>query len=536
MAALAAGGIFVVSCTKTEDVTFSLALPDDVRDSVLWLEVAAHRVQDCPSLTQMSGGLNRTAAVGRVAFERGKPAPRMKLEPGRYAFSATARNTVCEVLATGCTAVDVPGTDEIAINLRTSATRGGKCAAGAACVNAECIPAESDFQGGACTLEVVGGGPLSALSSDGVTATRPSITALSDGFLIGYGQTASGTYRVTLQKASFEGSPVPANESSPLPFLHYVPEPACPGDGESGGVGVAFQSPAATRGWLVIPHGTGCENEFAVTPIDAFGKKIAGESKGTRRARQTYSLTNHAFALGGYFARVIDGQAQLSTIDDNGEVAGSIVPVGKGGPHALAWVAASSEAVAVLTQLSAATGGDGGGDEAPELVLQATTLPPKPLTDLPSLRGHFASLAIESKRAVVVHTGTATDPVHYALFDIDPPNPQHAGPVEGITKQGTALSADVTTFEGRMYVAAVLSTGISVVAYEGFGLTPKLLKARALEHDSRVEQFMGGVFDQLRDGYVSIAAARGRVGVVWITGQRVSAGEVLGGWAVLACP
>jgi DNA-binding CsgD family transcriptional regulator len=65
----------------------------------------------------MNAGLNRTTAVGRVAFERGKPAPSMKLDTGRYAFSATARNTVCEVLATGCTAVDVPSTDEVAIGL-----------------------------------------------------------------------------------------------------------------------------------------------------------------------------------------------------------------------------------------------------------------------------------------------------------------------------------------------------------------------------------------------------------------------------------
>jgi len=84
----------------------------------------------------------------------------------------------------------------------------------------------------------------------------------------------------------------------------------------------------------------------------------------------------------------------------------------------------------------------------------------------------------------------------------------------------------------------MLSNGISVIAFDGFSGTPKPIKQKALGRDFRVKNFMGGIFDELRDGYVGIAAIgppTPRVGVVWMTGSRIAAGEELGGWAVLAC-
>jgi hypothetical protein len=514
-------------------------LPDEVRASVAWFEVGVYPSGQCPSIAQLSGGLPRGGLVGRVAFASGAASPHMKLDKGSYAFAAAARNTQCETLAAGCTSIEVPGKSEIAIELKSSPSKGGRCPAGSSCRHAECLVSPTDTSGDACSLEVLGAGPLDAFAGEPLGVVRPAIAAVSDGFVIAFAQYGGpDSSKVVTLKVGPDGSPVAAAGIS-LPYYRYDAGAACASDAETGGLGLSFPSLDALEGLLVVPRSPACtKTTLEVWRVAPNAQRIS-EGPFEDAVQTSQVLSNHALALGGYFARVLDDRAVLSTLGPEGIVAGSTVDVGGAPPHALTWVAASSEGIGVITQTKGAPAPapDAGdtGDE-PELRLEVATLQPQsafsPVT--PSLRGRFASIAIDRRRLAIVSSGPLSAPIQYSLLDIGDTTLRTAS-VETLVSTGTALGADVAVSNDRMFIGAVLSTGISVAAFDAFSSTPKLHKQVALEKSSRVKPFLGGVFDQLRDGYISLAAANGRIGVAWITGQRIDLGEELGGWAVLAC-
>lgn len=551
-AALVAIAAFVPSCTRTKDVTFVLKLPPDVKDQVAWLEVGVYAAPTCPSITQLSGGLPRGALVGRVGFANGSPAPTFRLDKGTYSFAATARNTQCEVLGAGCTAIDVPGSSEITIDLKAPATKGGKCSPGSACNNAECVEAPtSDGLGVGCTLEVVGAGPLEALSTDGSNVSRPAIQAVTDGFIIAYSQIDGTTYRVTTMKVGVDGGPVRADENTSLPFNRYTIPGACGDDAKTEGLGLEFEQVTSGNGLLVVPRSPKCTSAameiFTIAP-NAHLNTTQPASPVFNGSADTHIMSNHPISAGGYLTSVINDQALLNVATSAGFGDREAVKVGGTPPHQRSWVAATKDALAVLTQAKGSSTPDpppdddgGGGGTGPaagdtsEMRLEVASLKDgqSQLQMAPLLHGRFGSLAMQGARVVVVTSGSLQAPVdaHFlnvgdqAFQDLSLPSDE----------QGDTLAADVTVAGDRLYIATVQSLGVTVLAYDKFSSTPTLLKSKPLSRDFRVKQFMGGIFDTLRDGYVAVAANGARVGVVWMTGGRVQAGEEVGGWAVLAC-
>lgn len=538
--ALAAGLLSLVpSCTRSQSVTFVLKLPPEVRDQVEWLEIGAYDAATCPSITQLGGGLPRGTLIQRVGFKNGDAAPTFRVAKGSYAFAATARNTQCEVLGAGCTAIDVPGSNEITIGLKASPVKGGKCSAGSACNNAECVAAPtSDGLGVGCTLEVVGAGPLESLSSDASNLSLPAISAVSDGFVIGYSQLDGTSYRVTTLKVGVDGGPVRADETTSLPFNRYTIPGACPNDSDTRGLGLHFDSPTAGNGLLIVPRSPKC----SAASMAIFNMLPNGHLAGTQPASpgfqggaETLVMTNQPISSLGYLVYVVNDQAQLQTVTSQG-FSGTGVPVGGPPPHERAWVAATRNVVAVLTKAkgTSTTLDDGGtaSSDAPEMRLEVAT-PGTQFASMPPKNGNFGSIAAQDGRVVFLTSGSLQAPVDAHLFNLG--DQGYLDVPISLTEKGDTLAADVAISGNRMYVAVVQSLGVSVVVYDNFATQPKELKQRALSHDFRVKQFMGGTFDLLRDGAVAIAANGARVGIVWMTGQRVQAGEEIGGWAVLAC-
>ena len=529
------------SCTRTQDITFVLRVPVESKAAATWVEIAAYDSPACPSITQLSGGLPRGGVVQRLGFANGSPAPTFRLHKGTYAFSATVRNDQCEVLAAGCTDIAVPGGSEITINLKESAIKGGKCAGGSACLNAECVPAlGGNGTGTGCTLEVMGAGPLEALNADGSNVSRPGITAVNDGFVIAYSQIDGTKYRVTTMKIGYDGGPVRADDTTSLPYNRYEIPGACEDDAKTEGLGLLFNRPNEVTGLLVVPRSPKCTRASTAMSIFKVGQDahLANEppaSPSFQAGADSHVMSNRPLGVGGYVTSVVNGQAQLQTFNGTAFTAAGRL-VGGAPPHARSWVAGSQKAVAVLTQ-TAGEGGPllddgGGGGDAPELRLEVA-YPPAPLSPAPLLHGRFASMAMQDQRVVVVSSGSLQAPVEMHLLNIGEQAflNQSVPPDE----QGDTLAADVAIAGNRLFIASMQAYGVSVLAFDDFAGTPKLLKAKPLGRDFRVKQFMGGIFDTLRDGFIAIAANQPYVGVVWMTGRRVAAGEEVGGWAVLAC-
>ncbi len=538
------------SCTKTDDVTFLLRLPGEVRDATAWLEVGAYEAGACPSIGQLSGGLPRGGLLRRVGFASGSAAPAFKVDKGTYAFAATARNTQCEVLASGCTAIEVPGSSEITINLKPSTVKGGKCPPGSACRDAECVQsATSDATGVGCNLEVVGAGPLEALSTSGADVLRPAIAAVTDGFVIAYSQIDGEKYRLTTLKVGNDGGPVRANEAVALPFNRYSISPTCPDDRDTKGIGLQFDRPDSRSGLAVVPHwpcSTKAMTIFTVVP-DA---KLTQGTQPTfdQDGLESHVMSNRPISAGGYLTHTLNKQSYIRTVTAGGPGPEPARIIGPTAPpeHLQSWVAASAQMVAVLVQTAGGSAAEpppgdtdadvpSAGSESKLYVQVADLTATRQFGDpieIPG-RGTFGSIAVQERRAVIVSTGEADQPVNVNLLNLGDSQPTTVA--VGVKDQGSPLAADVAVSGDRLYVAAMLSKGVSVVAMDGFSNSPKEVKQKALARDFRVKQFMGGIYEELREGYLAIAANGPRVGVVWMTGERINAGEEVGGWAVLAC-
>ncbi len=529
------------SCSKTSDVSFVLHLAADAKESTQWLELGVYASGTCPTVGQLSGGVPRGGLLRRVGFENGQAPPTFAFARGQYSFAATARNSQCEVVAAGCTAIELPGAQEVTVDLKAVTTKGGRCTVGSACRDAECVPAPMVAMEG-CALEVVGAGPLDAMVQTGVTVSRPAIAAVNDGFVIAYNQFSGDRYRITTMKVGLQGSPVEANETTASPFNGYDFPGACADDAKTEGLGLSFDAPTSPTGLLIAPRWPSCTGSASLLSIfptlpDAHFQSGEAKTPLVNTLTKGHVLSNRSLSAGGYFTSVIDEQAYLQVLSAAGP-SSSTQPVGGPPPHARSWIAATSEALAVLVQSAGdeSAAADGGvAPTGPELRLELArrdNVQALTMQDA-KLPGRFGALAMKGARVVVLSSGGLEAPVDYNLLNVGDTAFKTGSLVVGDT--GQALAADVAVSGDRMIIASMSTGGVSVTAFDHFSGEPVLLKQKVLARDARVKPFMGGVFDSLRDGYVSVAAEGARVAVVWMNGQRIAPGEDVGGWAVLGC-
>jgi hypothetical protein len=387
------------------------------------------------------------------------------------------------------------------------------------------IPREPDA-GDGCTLAFVGGGPLEALTSGTNSLSKPAITAVNDGFVLAYASYDEKVHITTLKVAD-NGGWVPADDFTKLPFNRYSIPGACPDDADIGGIGLRIDAPA---GLVAIGRSPRCsQSALSVFPaLDSghFAQAPAISSPFSSGATtQRWSL--HPLSWGGYFVTTVNSQTQLQTLSSAGLSVGDAQMLGGKPPHRQAFVAASTKALAVLTEAGLEDA------DSVEMRLQMAGLAgsSRAFGEPVVLQGRFSSLAIEGSRAVVV--SSAKERTVASIHRINLGDSSFQSEDAPSADLGDVVGVDVSVSDDRMYVAQVHPTGIAVLAYDGYAGAIKPLRTTTLT--SRTNPLLIGRIESFTSGSVAVAAKHDRVGLVWTTGTRVQAGEAVGGWAVLSC-
>jgi len=554
---LSLGLLADVACNRKPEVSFTLHVPDDVRNTAAWYEVGVFANASCPSDAQLSGGVPTSGATAHVAFPKDSPNPPAigDLSRGSYAFAAVAKAADCSVLAAGCTAVDVGDVKDVSISLKAQAAPTGACGAGLVCVDAQCAPAnDQPSAGGGCSMELLGAGPLgNPLAEVGTVMSYPAIAPTDKGFLIAYREyDPAGHARLTLALVDNGGGMVQLTTQD-------LPNRCSSEEGDA--VGLAFaQGPEAqgTQGLVIVARAL-CDGKsgFDLYSVDGSGKILSrGQETGTFVGTSHLSLSAaHAMAPvlsdpasnSFYVAGLKDGQALLSQASGVQFSQTASPAFGGNPPQTDAWVATSDKLVALLAAGSDdpapppsddAGGTDGSapvtdGGKVPSLRLQVAAAG-SDLTKLPAplpIAGTWGSLAVQGTRLVVASSGSSSgESVLLHVFDLGSSTPTVE---DGFSPSGLGkvLFADVAYQKSHAFFAVEQPQAISVVAYDQMATnTPVFLREEQLALNPRVPSL-----SQVRDGRLAIAATDTRVALVWVTGRTLGEEDPTGGYAIMAC-
>lgn len=556
--------VIAPGCNKKPEVSFTIDVPSDVDEDAAWYEIGAIRDGDCALLApQLSGGIPATGTQARVAFRKGEAAPAMgDLPAGKYAFVATARNEKCAVLAGGCERVDVTDKDSVTIALGTYDPPEGACSAGTVCQSARCVPAldtASPNIGAACSLEVVGAGPLAnalggeiSRSADGAGTrlSAPSIVSTPDGFIIGYREAANNASRIRLALID--------NSGGTTNIQKILQQDGCtPTNPDSVGLGFTNGKGMVLVGQQSCPPITGCNagtgNVVYSALFDAQGQVVGPTSGKCDLPKPVAFSQSHAvapFTNGRYLVTsVVSDQGRLVVYDNNQDVLG--YDFGGSKPIKEAWVSTSPQAIGLLalaTPQSAPPPGGTTGDTVLRLQL-ADINSDLNLLPLPTeFRANWGSIAMAGQLGVVVSDGEVGTPVRWQIFERSKlllnasAGPNFSGGF-GTEGPGPVSYADVAVQGDRMFIAVErggsinpeddtpqLAGSISLVAFDNISKAPVKIREVVLARDPRIAQLK-----RVRDGLIAVAANEKRVVVAWMAARVMEKNDTVGGYAVFAC-
>src|SRR5438105_5032286 len=105
------------ACNGKKQVSFDIALPNDLAADTVWFEIGAFRDGSCAALAPMLAEGVPAGAALRVAFRKeDATTPELgNLPRASYAWAAVAKNQDCAILASGCAEVDVSKDDAVFI-------------------------------------------------------------------------------------------------------------------------------------------------------------------------------------------------------------------------------------------------------------------------------------------------------------------------------------------------------------------------------------------------------------------------------------
>ncbi|WP_394837849.1 hypothetical protein LVJ94_13135 [Pendulispora rubella] len=527
------------ACNRKPELSFTLHVPDGVRDQATWYEVGVFADAACPSGAQLSAGIPTTGTRARVAFRSGTKTPPAigDLPRGTYAFAAVAKKDDCTVLATGCSSLDVGDANEVSITLKAKETPSGACGEGTVCTNAQCTPSTDNDQpsvGAGCSLELVGAGPLgNPLGSAGTIMSYPAIVPTEKGFLVAYRE-----YDAIQGRSRLTFAPIDSGGGLGTLVTQDLPD-RCNTAEEADAVGLAYEK---DRGLAVVARAL-CNDKagFDLLAVDAAGTITKqGAETGAFVASARLSLSSaHAVAKAPsgkdfFVAGLKDGQALLSTTNDVQFAQSTPVSVGGAAPHSDAWVATSNAATAVLSAAQSAGAADAGADAGKESVLRLQMVAGASVGNLPQpleIPGTWGSMALQGTRLVVASNGnTAGRSVVFHVFDLgkNVPTVEDGFNTEAL---GKVSFADVAYNKAHAFFAVEQPGAITIVAYDQMATdTPTFLREEQLALNPRVPALA-----QVRDGRLAIAATDTRVAVVWATARTLTEHDPTGGYAVLAC-
>jgi hypothetical protein len=557
MRPLRALALFVVlgaACKESRQVGLDITLPRELVDTTVWFEIGAFKDASCDALNPMLANGVPEGSTARLAFRRTEPSsPKFGDIPnGRYAFGAVARSDDCTVLALGCTEEDVNEADSIVVAMSASREPTGKCAEGATCQAAKCLPANNNSDpsvGAGCSLELLGAGPLlAAVGGSGTALSAPAIGVTPTGFVVVYRESEPGgiAARITIMPIDFSGGAFPFAGEAERPIQKGLPKP-CADANETDGVGLVVDGEDAMMALAKPPcEGNSPELQlvtFKTAPTPEIAKFLVSVSPTGVRVTLGSSKAAAMRTTGALVTFTEGGVGRIANMDP---VHGIIAPNGSfGGSSGITdtWIAANEKVLALL----AAGKGDGtapsseAGAPAGESTLRLLMLPPNTGIDTINAQtssprapivfpGEFASIAALGGRVLVMSDGTGPGrSVTYRAFDLssDSPADTNGFSVDG---DGKVTAGDVALAGDRAYFATLKEGGISlhVFANATTKLTP--LRSVLFAREPRIS-----AINTVRDGRVAVAATENRVAVTWTTAKILGSNDPTGGYAVFGC-
>lgn len=503
-----------------------------------WAELSVFQ-GGCPSDAQLSVGATSGAVFTAVAdASQGLPSVGdLGKEP--FGFAALLRDEKCQVVGYGCTNADLSAVRTITIEVDPTPPAGA-CVAPASCVAGQCqtggvADAAADGPKG-CNFQLVKAGELPAPLEKGANETGAAIVASSTGFVVVYREenVAASKTRVASMPLGDEG--VAGTPS-------YVVTDTCPGVVPTDGVSAVM---GATSGVVAISQPACSAGDAGATAAGA--TFLALKSDGTLGSVNKVlgpadiKLTaNHALTVGAatgntQFAYVSSGAASVFDIDGTlaPAVGTAILPIAAGTTNTFAAIARATGLSASLVDAPAEGGigalftvtpegalADAGVDAA------GTDGGPVGPTTTELASGAFGSIAAWSGRAIAV-VGSSSGQLSF-----DARSSAGASIGAGALTGGPFGAVDVANLGDRVLLAAGATHGITMFRLDG--ATSGKLPASASSTQA-FSQTLGGVSLGSYDGKsISVAAARNRVAVAWVTRQSLGSSDATGGFAVFAC-
>jgi hypothetical protein len=583
-----------VACDRKPQVSFSLLVPDAVKEKATWFEIGAFANAPCPPLNQFAGGIPASGTSARAAFHRdAKTRPALgDLARGSYAFAAVAKGDDCAVVAAGCSVVDVGNSNEVSIALKARDNPVGACGAGNVCENGQCVPPNDnagDSVGADCSLEIIGGGPLDNPLEGNAIVSHPGIVATDNGFLLGYREDdpTVGEAQVTFISIDNGGA------------IHGITQrtlkDSCAGVEESDGIGLAISDDKALAVVARQPcngkagfHGFFLNDPFLLDSADSESIKYGIQVGADFNDVPPSLAPAHALgpAPGGeFFGAFLSGGKALVHKTASHVLPEGVSPneFGRPGNNTAAWVTATDRLIAMMAMGTGTfkaepldggvfdAGRDAGRDSGPQPVLDAGSSGPvaELRVNLVSVGANLGAIgdpyriqaqSAESKNAelpvwaslsaqgnrLIVANSAPSGRAEFRIFDLGGSGESLApifGPLSVDAPAKPVLFADVAFHKDHAFfaieqeaVAPDREASIGVVAYRGMaadknGLSPAFIRFISLGQSTRIPRAVKDV----RDGHVAIAASDTRVGIVWTTASKLTPNDATGGYAVLAC-
>ncbi len=541
------------ACRGAAEVRFDVTVPSALVAETQWFEIGAFRGATCEALRPMLSSGIPDGAASRVAFEKSeRNTPRIgDLPNDDYAFAAVARKRDCTVIAIGCTEANVGDTSSVTVDMGRSEGEGSACPPGAACQAGRCVPANDNADpsvGAACSLELLGAGPLpryseggsESASPNGMRVSAPAIAATPSGFVLAFRalESSGSTAKLIIL-------PVDPSGGALSPLRSRLPR--CSSAEETDGVGLTINGSDG----LVALARSECDKPAALELLNftvqgnaiTLGRFFSTDAASGQQMRLSAAKSAAWRGGNGVVAYVEGGRAFVSTMYPD---QGIKEPTGTfGGTSGLtgAWVVATDAMLAMLASGDGSPASPDAGAPATEGGTLRLLMAQPSGIDLASINaqsgtpsapiefpGSWGSLAAIGKRAIVVSdTGGPGRSATYRAFDVGNRTPTETN---GITVEGPgkATAGDVAMFGDRAYFAILKQGGVSLSVYANATTTPTPLRSTSFGREPRIPSV-----SNVRDGRVAVAATDRRVAVAWTTATVLGPNDPAGGYAVFAC-
>lgn len=553
-----AGGAAVSACSSGHALDVVLKDVDGERAKAAFLEVMVLDGGKCPAMDAVARGDVGATKFRKTVAASSEPPKIPDLDTGSYAFAARlVDGASCAAIAAGCTEADLGSVAKVVIPVGAVVPALGGCTAGQACTDGRCEASDGGGGGaggglpeagpGACSLSLVASGALPALDEPGGTVAGPAIVATKDGFAIAYRE---GSIDASGAKAVL----VTLQDDGTLGTASKQPIPTCAGFVADDGVGLALSSSSGGIAAASRPACNGGGAGLSILPFDASFALGAAVST-PDLATNVRLAASHALARGpkGYEVAVVaQGKAQIGSVDESGALA--TAPLFPSGSSSYAELAIEGDTLAAIADRisggAAETempigpvpapgggggtggGGAGGGGGVGGAGAGAGGAGASGLSVHRAL-SPWAALTAWSVDGVVRVGAISLDPSGTTTWGVvDRSGVSHGTGSLGQADAGTVTAGDLAVLGDHAIIAVARPRGFHVWQLRGATATSLAQDGFGVDESNTIGDQNLGNYDGAR---ISVAAARQRIAVVWVTRKQLGTQDATGGFALYAC-